>query len=312
MPYKRKRNFDHLRIAVHDPTTGKFLRFVYPPPPITSALSARYKHGDGRTDQPYNPPDLDRSAHILYSEMTDEELRRVIKEKMVGRTKSSAGRDLQELRKEYHRRRRRMVGGKRTSRHYVSQYLDKQNTTEYYRHQLGIKQNKLMFEKRINNGESLYSRAKAVGGLTTRQEKFCMEYVASGSPLEALQASGYTMAKSKRKSDQKARTMMLNPKVIKRIDNLREEALRRMSWNAEKVLEKVEQVYTRSMQENDFTNANRSMETVARHLGMFVDKSEQKIKMASFSESDDAAKVSEDINKLAGMVGLKLVAGGKK
>ncbi len=85
-----------------------------------------------------------------------------------------------------------------------------------------------------------------------------------------------------------------------------------MSWSVEKVLEKITAVYDNAMEGRDFTNANRSMEAVARHLGMFVDKSEQKIKMSGFSDEDEEKKLNEDIDKLADMVGLKVVEGGKK
>jgi hypothetical protein len=54
------------------------------------------------------------------------------------------------------------------------------------------------------------------------------------------------------------------------------------------------------------------METIARHLGMFIEKSEQKIKMSGFSDEDEEEKLNKDINKLADMIGLKVVEGGKK
>ena len=85
-----------------------------------------------------------------------------------------------------------------------------------------------------------------------------------------------------------------------------------MAWNADKVLEKVSAVYENAMGDGDFTNANRSMETIARHLGMFVEKSEQKIKMSNFSDADTEEKIEGDIKNLADMVGLKVVKGGKK
>ena len=85
-----------------------------------------------------------------------------------------------------------------------------------------------------------------------------------------------------------------------------------MAWNADKVLEKVSKVYEQAMDDSDFTNANRSMETIARHLGMFVDKSEQKIKMSNFAETDSEEKMEEDIKNLADVVGFKVIKGGKK
>jgi len=66
------------------------------------------------------------------------------------------------------------------------------------------------------------------------------------------------------------------------------------------------------MDDSDFTNANRSMETIARHLGMFIDKSEQKIKMSNFAETDSEEKMEEDIKNLADVVGFKVIKGGKK
>ena len=85
-----------------------------------------------------------------------------------------------------------------------------------------------------------------------------------------------------------------------------------MAWNADKVLDKVSSVYENAMSENDFTNANRSMETIARHLGMFVDKSEQRVKLSNFSDEDSEDKIEKDIANLADVVGLKVVDGGKK
>ena len=85
-----------------------------------------------------------------------------------------------------------------------------------------------------------------------------------------------------------------------------------MAWNADKVLEKVSKVYEQAMDDSDFTNANRSMETIARHLGMFIDKSEQKIKMSNFAETDSEEKMEEDIKNLADVVGFKVIKGGKK
>ena len=54
------------------------------------------------------------------------------------------------------------------------------------------------------------------------------------------------------------------------------------------------------------------METIARHLGMFIEKSEQRIKMSNFSDTDSEEKIEGDIKNLADMVGLKVVDGGKK
>ena len=45
---------------------------------------------------------------------------------------------------------------------------------------------------------------------------------------------------------------------------------------------------------------------------MFVDRSEQKIKMTSFSNDTNKEAVEEDIAKLAEIAGLKVISGGKE
>jgi len=65
------------------------------------------------------------------------------------------------------------------------------------------------------------------------------------------------------------------------------------------------QTYLRATDNDDYTNANRSMESIAKHLGMFVDKKEIKQEFSSMTGSSD-----DDIQKLADVIGLKVVKSG--
>ena len=255
------------------------------------------------TDQDYTT-NLDREVHIIYGEWTTEKLYDRIKELASQRKFNSAGRDLQEMRKELRRRVLRTPGQKNFRK---KDYSKADQPDQIYRDKQEI-----MLEnppKRLK----LFTRSQLVGGLSPRQEKFCMEYMATGDIVHAYKAAGYALGKTDSKTRQRAwATLHTNKKITKRLENLREEALRRMAWNADKVLEKVSAVYENAMGENDFTNANRSMETIARHLGMFIEKSEQRIKMSNFSDTDSEEKIEGDIKNLADMVGLKVVDGGKK
>ena len=47
------------------------------------------------------------------------------------------------------------------------------------------------------------------------------------------------------------------------------------------------QTYLRATDNDDYTNANRSMESIAKHLGMFVDKKEIKQEFSSMTGSSD-------------------------
>jgi uncharacterized protein YacL (UPF0231 family) len=255
------------------------------------------------TDQDYTKG-LDRKAHIIYAEWSMERLRATIKELSDKRISSSAGKDLQDMRKEAHRRMFRLPGRQRLR---VRDYSKADSPDQNYR----FKQERML--ENPPQRLKLFTRSQLVGGLSPRQEKFCMEYMATGDIAHAYKAAGYALGKTESNTRQRAWAVLhTNKKIKKRLENLREEALRRMAWNADKVLEKVSKVYEQAMDDSDFTNANRSMETIARHLGMFIDKSEQKIKMSNFAETDSEEKMEEDIKNLADVVGFKVIKGGKK
>tara|TARA_R100001594_G_C3993960_1_gene253068 strand:- start:52 stop:660 length:609 start_codon:yes stop_codon:yes gene_type:complete len=143
------------------------------------------------------------------------------------------------------------------------------------------------------------------GGLTPRQEKFCLEYMRTGDPELAHKNAGY---KSKRVKADVSR-LLSKPLIQLRLNEIREQALKDIKVNAEKVIDKVLEVYDASMQESDYTNANRAMETIGKHLGMFVDRSEQKV--TQLTKGDEPETVKQDINRLAEVIGLKVVDGGK-
>jgi hypothetical protein len=247
------------------------------------------------THQEYDKS-LDRDAQLMYCEMETEDLKELIRVTASQRKKPSAGADLHQMRKEYNRRTKRY------------RKYEKSDEPEDF-----AKRVPSMLEDTNKPPNNFLRRSAVVGGMTAKQEKFAMECVATGDLFHAYISAGYAPGKNNKATMQMAKNLFYNNKKIKRrIENLKEEAMRRMSWNAEKVLDKVAAVYDQAMGNEDYTNANRSMETIARHLGMFVDKSEQKIKMAHFADTDSEEKIQKDIEDLADIVGLKVVEGGKK
>ena len=79
-------------------------------------------------------------------------------------------------------------------------------------------------------------------------------------------------------------------------------------WDKSRVLEKLAEVHQASMIKEDYTNANKSMEHIAKHLGMFVDKVEQTVKTTGFETGDK----KKDIQKLAELAGFELIDGGRR
>jgi len=143
------------------------------------------------------------------------------------------------------------------------------------------------------------------GGLTPRQEKFCLEYMKTGDPEHAFKVAGY---KSKRLRAA-ANRLFEKPLIQIRLNEIREQALKDIKVNAEKVIDRILEVYDAAMQESDYTNANRAMESVGKHLGMFVDRSEQKV--TQLTKGDEPEEVKRDIHRLAEVIGFKVVDGGK-
>jgi|TARA_R110000751_G_scaffold99194_1_gene192580 hypothetical protein len=149
-------------------------------------------------------------------------------------------------------------------------------------------------------------RALMSNGLTLREEKYAMAYFASADPLQAWVDAGYDTSYTAWQNH--AWATREKPRIKARILELLEEVKVKMTWNADKVLEKFDTIYQKSLEEQDFTNATRSMENIAKHLGMFVDRSESRVGNLDGVKTDD---LDGDISKLAGMVGLKVVNGGK-
>ena len=149
-------------------------------------------------------------------------------------------------------------------------------------------------------------------GLTIKQQKFAEAYVGTNDASKALIDAGYapvvrtdTGELDKSKTAKRAQQYLSNPKIRAYVETIREEVIEKVSWTAEKVIDKMYQTYLRATDNDDYTNANRSMESIAKHLGMFVDKKEIKQEFSSMTGSSD-----DDIQKLADVIGLKVVKSG--
>jgi hypothetical protein len=163
-----------------------------------------------------------------------------------------------------------------------------------------LKRRKGMLEEPTSRGGLQF------GGLTARQEKFCLEYMRTGDMAEAYKKAGYKSFRHRN-----ATALLRTPKIQARIDEIREATIDKIKFNANKVLERFSEIYDKSLEENDFANANRAMEFVGKHLGMLIDRSEQKIRHGALDSGSDEASIKKDIDKLADIAGLKLITGGK-
>ena len=230
----------------------------------------------------------DPKPHIIYGKLGNDELTSLIRVTSKGRKKSSAGQDLIEMRREAQRRREGRVARCARKNYTKEEMLERA-------------------EKSPN-----FKPGNFIAGMSPKQEKFCMEYIATGDSLTAYKAAGYAPGRNHADTRRRAGTLLKKPKIEQRRNDLREVALDRMAWSADHVLQRLDEVYQHALSNGDYTNANRSVENVAKHLGMFVDRSEQRIKMGALGDSDEKEKVQNDIERLAEIAGFKVIEGGKQ
>ena len=156
-------------------------------------------------------------------------------------------------------------------------------------------------------------------GLTRKQIRFAEEYIATNDATHALLEAGYAPVKKsdgdldKTRTGRRAQQYLANPKLRAYIEILRDDVVEKVSWDAQKVLDKMYQTYMRATEADDYTNANRSLENMGKHLGMFVNKSEIK-QSTTFQGIDEAftPNVDEDIKRLANISGYSVIKGGKE
>jgi hypothetical protein len=204
--------------------------------------------------------------HVLYGHMKEKELINLIKE-TAATYKTRQGGRIYEMKQELERR--RMLT------------LKRKNPEEYERRK------EEMLERPAKH--KMFAKSTLPRGMTPMQEKFCMEYAATGDELNAYKVAGYKEDDTNGLTRRRARQLLNNKKVQARIEEYQEQALKRISWTKEKVLE--------------------ALENIGKHLGMFVDvsKIEQNITTSELLTND----TDKDIERLADVVGLKIVKGGK-
>ena len=220
--------------------------------------------------------------HLLYAHLDDAGLRDLIKEVGATRKKVNAGRDLIEMRREYMRRvlERRMDKIKR-----------KQNTP---------KEQKVKMLENAQQKYQNFAKNTLPSGLSAMQEKFCLEYTATGDVLAAYRSAGYSEKGNEAQTRSEAKRLLKNDKVEERCNQIRLDAMKDVSVNINEVVKKFMDVYNRGLADNDLTNANRAMEFIGKHLGMLIERQEikQDITTKSPEELEREIKHYENVVKL--------------
>ena len=221
--------------------------------------------------------------HLLYAHLDDSGLRDLIKETAATRKKVNAGRDLIEMRREYMRR----VEERRL------------NMTKRKANKLPKEQKVKMLEKAQQKYHN-FAKNTLPSGLSPMQEKFCLEYTATGDTLTAWRAAGYKEGKTEADTRAESKRLLKNDKIEERCNQIRLDAMKDVGLNINEVVKKFMKVYDRGMEENDLTNSNRAMEFIGKHLGMLIERKEikQDITTKSPEELEREIKHYENVVKL--------------
>jgi len=128
------------------------------------------------------------------------------------------------------------------------------------------------------------------GKLTAKMEKFCRAYIANeGNASAAARAAGYNNHSGK---------LVKNPKVVYRIQQLRDEASQRFDLTIDNVTNKLLQVYDGALRTEQYAAANRSAELLGKHLGMFVDRTQHTHTIEGLTSGQDTKAVESDLQRL--------------
>ncbi|WAV89339.1 terminase small subunit [Oxalobacter aliiformigenes] len=109
--------------------------------------------------------------------------------------------------------------------------------------------------------------------LTQKQENFCLAYIETGNASEAYRKA-YNAAKASEKSVWESASKMLdNPKVISRLEALREQAARRALLTLERHLEELAALRDEARAEGRYSAAIAAEIARGKAAGLYVEQS---------------------------------------
>lgn len=118
----------------------------------------------------------------------------------------------------------------------------------------------------MNNGTT----QDVIETLTGKQIRFCEEYLVDMNATQAVLRAGYSTNNAK----QIAFQLMENPAIRLAIDALRAERLKHTDVTKDYVLQKIIKTLEAAEEDGNHNATLRAAELLAKHLGMFVERTE--------------------------------------
>ena len=139
--------------------------------------------------------------------------------------------------------------------------------------------------------------------LSPMQYKFAYEFIETGDAYAAYLNAGYAVdGKKPFQIRGRAKELLSAPKVNAFVEYIRKRTMDKLVINIDEIVNKFLETYNQSMMSEDFTNANRALENLGKHLGMFVERAliEQKITLSPDQLDAEIAKYQTVIDTAIG------------
>jgi len=110
--------------------------------------------------------------------------------------------------------------------------------------------------------------------LTEKQDKFCRELMKTGSQYEAYCAAYKTENMQRSSIDGAAWALMQDPKITRRIEELKERVVQKAVLTREMVINGLIENFTSAAAIADYTASNKALELLGKvdELGLFVER----------------------------------------
>lgn len=136
--------------------------------------------------------------------------------------------------------------------------------------QLRVRQKEKTFKPKLQAAIDSGNIQDVIDQLTVRQRRFAEEYVLDFNGAAAVTRSGY----SAKYPNRTAYELLHNPAVKAAIDQLTEKNASKSTLKPEYVLNKIQRTIEKAELANNHNAVLRGCELLARHLGMFIDRTE--------------------------------------
>ena len=132
------------------------------------------------------------------------------------------------------------------------------------------RKNRFGIPPRVQEAISAGDAEACLAALTTKQQRFCEEYLKDLNASRAILRAGYKTANPNRVGHE----LMQKEGVRFALDGLMAERAEKVKVDANFVIQKILKSLERAEKKENETAVLRASELIAKHLGMFVEKSE--------------------------------------